>query len=52
MNKDEQIQELKDQLEICRRERDDYRDMLKGISININKMIKPVGNYEEGQSDG
>jgi hypothetical protein len=44
MTKDEQIQELKKQLDVCRRERDDYRDMLKGISINIDKMLKPVGN--------
>jgi len=43
MDKDEQIQKLTEQLEACRRERDDYRDMLSGIAKNIVKMLQPVG---------
>lgn len=33
-----------EEIERLRRERDEYRDMLKGIAININNMLKPVGN--------
>lgn len=38
-----------EEIERLRRERDDYRDMLKGIAININNMLKPVGNASDGE---
>lgn len=31
-----------EEIKRLRRERDDYRDMLKGIKINIGKMLDPV----------
>ena len=30
-----------------RRQRDHYRDVLKGISTNINAMLKPIGETEK-----
>lgn len=50
MTKDEEIAKLKERLAVCCRERDDYRDLLKGIATNIRKAIDPIESKE--LSDG
>lgn len=36
-----------DEIDRLRRERDDYRDMLKGIQLNIRSMLRPAGTDQE-----
>ena len=41
------IQALEAERDQMRRQRDHYRDVLKGISKNIDAMLKPIGETEK-----